>query len=54
MGKKLIEGTLPEIAHQLKRIADALEKGKIKELMTLYPNDQDLGRNVREHFTRFK
>ena len=25
MGKKLIEGTLPDIAHQLKRIADALE-----------------------------
>ena len=37
MGRKLIEGTLPEIAHQLKRIADSLdskevrtEKGKIK------------------------
>jgi hypothetical protein len=26
MGRKLIEGTLPEIARQLKRIADALEK----------------------------
>jgi hypothetical protein len=25
MGRKLIEGTLPEIARQLKRIADALE-----------------------------
>lgn len=25
MGKKLIEGTLPDIAHQLKRIADILE-----------------------------
>jgi len=25
MGKKLIEHTLPEIAHQLERIADALE-----------------------------
>jgi len=25
MGRKLIEGTLPDIAHQLKRIADALE-----------------------------
>lgn len=26
MGRKLIEGTLPEIAKQLERIADALEK----------------------------
>ena len=26
LGRKLIEGTLPDIAHQLKRIADALEK----------------------------
>jgi carbamoylphosphate synthase small subunit len=26
MGKRLIEGTLPDIAHQLKRIADSLEK----------------------------
>lgn len=25
MGRKLIEGTLPDIAHQLKRIADVLE-----------------------------
>ena len=25
MGKRLIEGTLPDIAHQLKRIADSLE-----------------------------
>jgi hypothetical protein len=26
MGRKLIEGTLPEIAHQLKRIADTMQK----------------------------
>jgi hypothetical protein len=26
MGQRLIEGTLPDIAHQLKRIADSLEK----------------------------
>lgn len=26
MGKRLIEGTLPDIADQLKRIADSLEK----------------------------
>jgi hypothetical protein len=25
IGKKLIEGTIPDIAHQLKRIADVLE-----------------------------
>jgi hypothetical protein len=25
MGRKLIEGTLPEIAHQLKRIADTMQ-----------------------------
>jgi len=54
MGKKLIEGTLPNIAYELKRIADALEKKKIKELMELYPNDQELGKKVREHYTRFK
>jgi len=54
MGKKLIEGTLPDIAKQLKRIADVLEKGKIKELMTMYHDDADLGRAVREYFTRFK
>jgi hypothetical protein len=54
MGKKLIEGTLPDIAKQLKRIADALEKGKIKQLMDLYSNDQELGYKVREYFTRFK
>ena len=26
MGQRIIEGTLPDIAHQLKRIADSLEK----------------------------
>jgi hypothetical protein len=26
MGRRLIEGTLPDIADQLKRIADSLEK----------------------------
>ena len=31
MGKKLIEGTLPDIAYQLKRIADALENKKMPE-----------------------
>ena len=54
MGKKLIEHTLPEIAIQLERIADALEKQKIRELMDLYPDDADFGRAVREYFVRFK
>jgi hypothetical protein len=30
MGRKLIEGTLPDIAEQLKRIADNMEK-KVKD-----------------------
>lgn len=54
MGRTLIEHTLPEIARQLERIADALEKQKIKELMNLFPNDQDLGQKVREYYTRLK
>jgi hypothetical protein len=31
MGRKLIESTLPDIAYQLKRIADALENKKTPE-----------------------
>lgn len=54
MGKTLIEHTLPEIARQLKRIADILEKQKIKELMAMCPNDQLLGEKVREFYTTFK
>ena len=54
MGRKLIEHTLPDIAEQLKRIADILEKGKIRELMNLYPDDAAFGRAVREYFIRFK
>jgi hypothetical protein len=54
MGRKLIEHDIPEIAKQLKRIADILEKQKIKELMELYPNDQDLGKKIREHYTIMK
>ena len=34
MGKKLIEHTLPEIAKQLERIADALEKNKTPDQIT--------------------
>ena len=54
MGRKLIEGTLPEIARQLERIANILDQDKIKELIKLYPNDQELGRHVREYYIRFK
>lgn len=54
MGRKLIEYTLPEIAEQLKRIADALEHGKIRWFMDTYPNNQELGEKVREFYTRFK
>jgi len=48
MGQRLIEGTLPDIAHQLKRIADSLEKltesksvssniGESLHMMTSFP-----------------
>jgi len=53
MGRKLIEGTLPDIADQLKRIADALEDKEIRtenaitNLITQFPNDMDLGKQIR-------
>ena len=53
MGRKLIEGTLPDIADQLKRIADALEDKEIRtenaitNLITQFPNDQELGKQIR-------
>jgi hypothetical protein len=34
MGRKLIEGTLPKIAEQLKRIADALENKQKPDQVT--------------------
>jgi hypothetical protein len=48
MGQRLIQGTLPDIAHQLKRIADSLEKltesksvssniGESLHMMTSFP-----------------
>ena len=49
MGKKLLEHTLPEIAKQLERIADILDMNKIKKLIRLHPNDQELGRQVRKY-----
>jgi hypothetical protein len=54
MGRKLIEHTLPEIADQLKRIADSLDHSKVRELIKQFPNDADLGKHVREYFVRFK
>lgn len=56
MGRKLIEGTLPDIAHQLKRIADALENKEIRtenaltNLINQYPNDQELGKEIRSRW----
>jgi hypothetical protein len=53
MGRKLIEGTLPDIAHQLERIADALESKEIRtenaltNLIKQFPNDQELGKQIR-------
>ena len=58
MGKKLIEHTLPEIARQLERIADSLDKenkGKYANLssaMTMfiegYSDDRELGKQIRQ------
>ena len=46
MGRKLIEGTLPEIARNLKRIADALEK-QTKEEKVDTPQADDLTTLIR-------
>ena len=56
MGKRLIEHTLPEIARQLERIADALESNSkpspipssLTSLVKNYPNDGDLGKQIRK------
>jgi len=58
MGRKLIEGVIPDIAHQLERIADALERKEIRtenaitNLITQYPNDQELGKQIRERWQK--
>lgn len=58
MGRKLIEGTLPEIARQLERIADALESKEIRtenaltNLITQFPNDMELGKQIRERWQK--
>lgn len=52
MGKRLIEHTLPQIARQLERIADALEsKSTSKSFKTFvdhYQDDKELGKKIRE------
>ena len=56
MGRKLIEGTLPDIARQLERIANLLEnKDKYNQISTAfsvfvdsYPDDRELGKKIRE------
>jgi hypothetical protein len=52
MGRRLIEGTLPEIAEQLKRIADALENKEIKSLIKQFPNDMELGKQIRNKWQK--
>lgn len=60
IGRKLIEGTLPEIATQLKRIADVLEKKQTPDqtrtafetYINNYPNNEDLGKKIRELWQR--
>lgn len=58
MGRKLIEATLPDIADQLKRIADALEDKEIRtenalsNLINQYPNDSDLGKQIRKRWQK--
>jgi hypothetical protein len=56
MGKKLIEHTLPEIARQLERIADALEsKQRPDQVMSAFKSylnsgadDHDIIKQLRE------
>jgi hypothetical protein len=54
MGRKLIEGTLPDIARQLKRIGDVLENKSggqvtldIYELVNNFPDNTELGEQLR-------
>jgi len=58
LGRRLIEGTLPDIANQLKRIADALENKEIRtenaltNLITHFPNDMELGKEIRKRWQK--
>lgn len=58
-GKRFIEGTMPEMVVQLRRIADALESNSkekeigssfnsVKTFVKQYPNDADLGEKIRQ------
>jgi len=55
IGKKLIEGTIPDIAHQLKRIADILEskqQDQVTSAFKAYVNsgasDSEIVKQLRE------
>lgn len=56
MGRKLIEGTLPNLANQLERIANALEDREVRtenaliNLIKQFPNDADLGKEIRKRW----
>jgi len=58
MGRKLIEGVIPDIARQLERIADALESKEIRtenaitNLITQFPNDGELGKQIRTRWQK--
>ena len=56
MGERLIKSVLPDIAHQLERIANALEKKQkpdqiataFETYINNYPNDAELGKTIRQ------
>lgn len=58
MGRRLIEVTLPNIGEELKRIADSLDEKQIrtengiKNLITQFPNDADLGKEIRKRWKK--
>jgi hypothetical protein len=59
MGKKFYQADIPDLIHQLTRIADALQIQKkekelgdkfsaIKSFVKNHPDDQELGKKIRE------
>jgi hypothetical protein len=59
MGKKFYQADVPDLIHQLTRIANALEENKkeeevgskfsaIKSFVKHYPDDKELGQKIRE------
>lgn len=56
MGRKLIDGILPNLANQLERIANALEDREIRtenaliNLIKQFPNDMELGKEIRKRW----